>query len=125
MEIRDNCVYSHINPKTNQIYYIGKGTIKRAFNLTDRVPHYKEYLKENKFLYPKIKILEKNLTSDEADIKEQEYIMKFGRIGVEENGTLINQSNGGESGFHGVKSSESRKLKISEGMKKYHSTKYI
>lgn len=93
---------------TGEVFYIGKGKGDRAYKG-----------KRNKFCEDmkathdwSIKILNDNLTEDEAFNLEIEYISKF-----KEGNRLTNQTDGGE-GISGYTMSEEAKRKISEQAKK-------
>tara|TARA_R110002050_G_C8807549_1_gene503363 strand:+ start:205 stop:765 length:561 start_codon:yes stop_codon:yes gene_type:complete len=82
-------VYAHKDPKTLEIYYIGKGTLERAYSTT--------YSRRSKMWFklreengnPIVEILKDNLTSDEALELEKEYIQLYGRL-INGSGSLIN-----------------------------------
>lgn len=92
-------IYEYVDPRTNVPFYVGKGKGNRRFN------HLRETAEntDNRRKYFIIKSLtQKGLTPIiniiEADIEDQNtaydredyYILKYGRIGYEENGTLTN-----------------------------------
>ena len=106
------CVYQHIRPDTNTIFYIGIGKkLSRAKSTFARNKYWKNIVKKcnNNF---NIKILHENITWEEACQKEIEYIKKFGRV---DNGTgiLCNLTDGGE-GTLNLKHSDDTKLAISK-----------
>jgi hypothetical protein len=91
-------VYHIINPITNRIFYVGKGTGSRCKqHLTDkkeyafnkRLNGYIRNLIQNKTLPLVIKIAE-NLTEEAAYNLEENEIKKYGRVGFEEGGILLN-----------------------------------
>jgi len=85
-------IYIHINPVKNEIFYIGKGYGKRAYDRNCRNNHW--YNTVNKYDYDVI-IINENLTEIDAYELEKKYIKTFGRrdLGL---GTLVNLSDGGE-----------------------------
>lgn len=86
-------VYFHINPLKNEIFYVGKGKGKRAFEKGSRRGDYwNRVVKKYGYI---IDIVEDNLTEQEAFEREMFYIKKIGRkdLGL---GTLINMTDGGE-----------------------------
>jgi predicted GIY-YIG superfamily endonuclease len=113
--INIHCLYFHLNPQTNNVFYIGIGTLKRAYNFKDRNNHYKGYIK--KYGTPIVKIVQENLTLEEASKLEKQLILEYGRIGYEENGILVNKSLGGEYTHYGVKHSLETRIKISKHTK--------
>lgn len=92
----DVCVYLHINPETQEIFYVGLGVKDRPYNRNQygRSDEWFEYAKSICFNHTVI-ILYKNLTYTEAGIIEKQLIKKIGRKdkGL---GTLLNKSDGGE-----------------------------
>lgn len=85
-------VYVWIRLDTNQVFYVGKGSNNR----------YKDMLMRNKYFYNvvnkvgkdniEIKIIENNLTEDEAFEKEKYYIQYY----KEQGNKLTNMTSGGE-----------------------------
>lgn len=76
-------VYQHVDPKTGEILYIGKGSYERAWLCrgNNRNPEYTKYLNEfldNGYtLSDIVTILHKGLTNDEAENLESEIIQKI------------------------------------------------
>ena len=104
-------LYYHKNPLTKELFYIGIGTNKRAWDfISGRNSHYKNYIKKHG--EPIVDIIKENLTKEEACSLEMEYIAKYGRKGIESNGILLNKSIGGEIIALGNKFTEEQKLKI-------------
>ena len=98
-------IYAYIDPRTNQPFYIGKGTRDRKFT------HLKEHdgktdnrdklevIKElsSLSLVPIIVELESNIESEAvAYNREDFYILTYGRKGFEPNGILTNKTIGGK-----------------------------
>jgi hypothetical protein len=107
-------VYSHKNPSTNQIFYIGLGEDKRAWS-KKRNKFWRDYVKKHGD--PIIEIIKNNLTVDEACSLEKELIKKYGRRGYDNGGILVNRSLGGDLKAYGSKKSEESKKLISEKLK--------
>lgn len=61
-EDRRFCVYEHIRKDTGTCFYVGKGTLKRAYNKSRNKHH--DYV-VNKYGMT-VKIIADNLTQDEA-----------------------------------------------------------
>lgn len=112
-------VYSHITKDTNQIFYVGKGTGRRARGKR-RNPYWKNVANKHGW---KVLILKHNLDEKDALEVEKYYIKHIGRRNIG-TGTLVNMTDGGEGtsglapankGNVGVfKHSEETKRKISE-----------
>jgi hypothetical protein len=95
-------LYFHLNPITKVVFYVGIGSGKYRPNNSDgRNPIWKRYVE--KYGKPIIEIIHKNLTKEEACRLEVEYIKHYGRKNVDPKGTLVNISEGGESGSKGYK----------------------
>ena len=118
-------IYSHINPLKNEIFYIGMGRNKRAYQISGRskfwTNYYKKYGRE-------VDMIDINLSLEEAREKEIFWIKKIGRKD-KNNGTLVNMSDGGEDIWnrgksgegitrYGMKNSEYQKNIVSNYMKK-------
>jgi len=98
-------IYFHRNPITKEIFYIGLGLDRRAWDKgRGRNKHWINYVKKHG--NPIVEIVHNDLTLEQAANKEQYYIKLYGRVGYEENGILVNKSEGGESGSRGIKWSE-------------------
>lgn len=98
-------IYAYIDPRTNQPFYVGKGTRGRKFT------HLKEHdgktdnrdklkvIKELSALslVPTIVELESNIENESiAYNREDFYILTYGRKGFEPNGILTNKTIGGK-----------------------------
>jgi len=104
-------LYCHKNPITEELFYVGIGTNKRAWDfVSGRNSHYKNYIKKHG--KPIVDILKENLTKEEACVLEIEFISKYGRKGIEPDGILLNKSIGGEIIALGNKFTEEQKQKI-------------
>jgi hypothetical protein len=104
-------LYHHKNSLTKELFYVGIGTNKRAWDfLSGRNSHYKNYIKKHG--EPIVDIIKENLTKEEACSLEIEFIAKYGRKGIEPNGILLNKSIGGEITALGNKFTEEQKQKI-------------
>lgn len=112
--------YAHINPTTNKIFYIGKGTKFRHLATARRNPHWQNIVNKHGF---KAEILANWKTSEEALSHEKLLISSFNDMGY----VLANKTSGGEDchlseetrkkiGFAqiGKKRSEESKKKMSE-----------
>lgn len=110
-------LYFHLNPLTNQVFYIGIGTNKRAWEFNARNKHWLNYV--NKYGSPIVNIIESNLTKEEACVLEQQYIKKYGRLNIDKEGILLNKSEGGQGGTYGYKWNRTaeQKEKISNSLK--------
>ena len=105
-------VYCYIDPTTNQPFYVGKGTQKRAYahmyhprdtsknkNKT-RFKNKLEKMKEEG-IEPKIIFIAQNIQDEKIayDIEEN-FIKQYGRKGYEENGILLNVCEGARPPSH-------------------------
>lgn len=131
MMIDEFYVYHLIHPVTNIVFYVGKGKGKRCYQ------HLKDTLEttRNKRLWghinnirkmglePIVFKLQENLTETYAYDLEELEIKKYGRIGFDEGGILMNITDGGNkpptlygelNGFYGRKHTEETKEKISQ-----------
>lgn len=86
-------VYKHINKKTNEVFYIGKGSGKRAYDKINRNKNWIEYTKNNEYY---VTIFKDSLTEDEAYDMEIDEIKK---IGLDK---LTNISSGGRYTFYTI-----------------------
>jgi hypothetical protein len=114
-------VYSHHNPEDMSIFYIGVGYNDRCYKFKcGRNKHYLNYIKKHG--KPIVKFIHTCLAREEACIIESELILKYGRIGYEPHGILVNKSIGGEKSNYGVKQSLETRDKKSKSMvgKKFH-----
>ena len=106
------CVYFHINPIKQEIFYVGIGHPVRPYLKNGRSKWWHNTV--NKYGY-EIVVIHKNLTWRGASELEVAYIKQIGRqdLGT---GTLINLTEGGE-GKSGYKCSDETKKKMSESAK--------
>lgn len=129
MDINNICVYCHITKDTNEIFYIGIGSKKRAYVTYQRNIFWKNIVNKHDY---KIEILHENLDWNLACEIETHLIKFYGRrdLGL---GSLVNLTDGGEGTIGiirkeitkeirkklsdskiGFKHSEATKLKISK-----------
>ena len=90
--LNNKCIYFHINPLKNHIFYVGIGDENRPYDKRNRNRHW--HFVVNKYGYI-IDVVEKNLTWEEACKKERFYINKIGRKDLKK-GNLVNVTDGGE-----------------------------
>ena len=110
-------IYAHINPLKNEIFYIGKGHGKRAFNKNSRSKFWKDTVKKYGYI---VDILEEGLTEEEAFEREIFYIQKIGRrdLGT---GPLVNLTGGGDGIIGRIISEETKKLMSKKATGRTHS----
>ncbi len=109
-------VYIHIRPDINEPFYVGKGVPGREIRLCGRNQHWKNVVNKNKGNFVP-KILYKELTEDEALIKEREVELELKSKGY----TLTNIIECGvKAGTNGMKHSEKTKKKQSKFWKQYY-----
>jgi len=94
---KNKVLYLHLRKKDNEVFYVGIGNEDRAyaFNKSSRSNSWNKYVKKNGT--PKVVIVKRNLTKEDASNIEKEYIKKIGRIN-KGTGTLVNSTSGGETG---------------------------
>jgi hypothetical protein len=113
-------IYHYIDPRDNLPFYIGKGTANRCFdhltetaeNTLNRHKFYRIQFLIQHNMPPIIKkVIDNIINEDDAYKLETEEILKYGRIGFEENGILTNicLDNKPPSWKNRVKSEEHRK----------------
>jgi hypothetical protein len=108
-------VYRHVRLDTNKVFYVGIGSncdYKRAKEKKGRNIYWKRIVNKTDY---KIDIIFDELTSEEAKLKEVEFISIYGRRNLKL-GTLVNLTDGGDGGCGTIVSIETRK-KISEKSK--------
>lgn len=96
-------VYVYKDPITSIIKYVGKGKGDRLnHHWKIRTFHYNEMFKnylislDQEGLLPTIEIVKDSLTNADAYIYEFRLIRKYGRVGLDKNGVLLNRSAGFE-----------------------------
>jgi hypothetical protein len=105
-------VYTHLNPLTKEIFYVGIGKGNRAWNQwAGRNKFWDNYV--NKYGF-KVEIVAENLTRNQAGKIEIELIAHLGRRQIDEGGTLVNRSSGGDGGSGGYTHTEEWKRQHSE-----------
>ena len=108
-------VYTHLNPQSKEIFYVGIGKGNRAWNQwAGRNKFWENYV--NKYGF-EVEIVSENLTRNQAGKIEIELIVHLGRRQMDEGGTLVNRSLGGDGGSIGYTHTEEYKQKLSEDRK--------
>lgn len=100
----EKCVYLHRDKR--DVFYVGMGTIKRAFSRSSRNKDWHSRVDSNNGKYDVI-VFESGITLEEACQLEKELIAA---IGLD---SLTNRSTGGEHASEGMRHSEESKRKIS------------
>lgn len=98
-------VYIHKDPRTNEVFYVGKGKAKRAWNFNKRNPFHINKINKIKSLGLEImvELIETDKTEDQAFDLEKLWIAAYKHSGM----ILCNQTDGGD-GLR-TPSSETRK----------------
>ena len=126
-------VYHIINPTTNRLFYVGKGTghrckqhltDKKEYAFNKRLNGYIRNLIEDNNA-PIITKIAEDLTEHEAYELEESEIKKYGRRGIDENGILLNilesgrppSVKGKDHPWYGRKHTDETKSKISKTLK--------
>lgn len=125
-------VYTLKCAKTSQVRYVGEGGETRPFDHVRKVrkglqtsnPRLSMWIRKllEQELEPLIEVVNTGLSKAEALEKEHALIMKYGRVGFEKNGTLLNISErgreydrtGSNNPFFGRKHTEETLTKMSE-----------
>jgi len=127
-------IYEYVDPRTNLPFYIGKGTGSRKFHhlkeTLETTDNRKKYFKIQKIKAlgkePIINIVIDNIQDENLAYKiEDDYILKYGREGFEENGILTNiclnnrppLGIGEKNGMFNKKHTDDAKKKISDANK--------
>jgi hypothetical protein len=107
-------VYTHLNPTTKDVFYVGIGKKNRAFNQwAGRNKFWENYVNKHGF---EVEIIQDNLTRKQAEKIEMELISHLGRRQIDEGGVLVNRSIGGD-GNKGYTHTQEFKLKMSKDRK--------
>lgn len=119
MEKNNNIVYRHRRLDTNEIFYVGIGSIKRSKEKHNRNKYWSNIINKSEY---NIEVVAENLDWDTACELEILLIQEYGRkdLGT---GCLVNMTNGGEGSKGRFRiCSEETKLKIGKANKgKKHS----
>jgi len=108
-------VYRHIRLDTNEVFYVGIGTKRRAYNKNCRSVYWKRITNKVNF---KTEILVTNLSWEEACELECLLIESYGRRDLK-TGQLINMTNGGEGTLGRIISNKHKEIlkKVNTGKK--------
>lgn len=106
-------VYEHIRKDSNSVFYVGKGSYKRARAKNCRNRYWHHIVNKHGF---EVRFVAKDLTEELAFLVEEERIDQLKRLGV----NLCNMTNGGE-GSSGLVMPQSAK----DAMSKRHKGKTI
>tara|TARA_R110000868_G_C10592002_1_gene739676 strand:- start:69 stop:668 length:600 start_codon:yes stop_codon:yes gene_type:complete len=115
-------VYRHIRLDKNEPFYIGIGSdtnYQRAYSKSSRNVLWKKVVNVTDY---QVEIIMDNLTKDIAKQKEIEFILLYGKK-INKTGTLVNITDGGESGS-GFKHTQEAKKRIGEASKLKDYSKY-
>jgi hypothetical protein len=120
-------IYFHYKANTDEVFYVGMGTGRRAWRKINRTKHWHRVV--NKYGVD-VRIIHDNLSVTEAEILEVKYISEFKRI--KDGGTLVNVKHGGNcfvpnevfgvavgNRRRGQKLTDTWKAKIKENASKY------
>ena len=111
MVVNNWYVYKHIRLDKNEPFYIGIGNktnFKRAyeFNRSKRNEIWWKIYAKSEIV---VEIVYENLSREEASLKEQELITKYGRKDLNK-GSLCNLTDGGDGIWNCIRSDETKKL---------------
>lgn len=114
---RKYCVYRHIRLDKNEIFYIGIGDKKRPTRTSGRNNLWNKIVAKTEW---KCEIILDKLTRKEAEKKEREFILLYGRINLK-TGTLANLTDGGEGMQNYIMSEETKKVLSEKAKGRKHS----
>lgn len=117
MKVKNKVVYLHIRKDINEIFYVGIGNPKRPFSKRNRNKYWHNIV--NKTDYD-VQIIHRNLDWKTACSIEIELIKKYGRKDLSE-GSLVNNTNGGDGTNGAVLSYETRRRMSRSRIGKTHS----
>jgi hypothetical protein len=104
------CIYEHIRPDTNKVFYVGKGSGRRAQSKHRRNQHWNNIVaKAGGF---SVNILVDNVDEEFAFLAEMERIDQLNRL----NYKLANKTEGGE-GPSGMRHTDEAKRKIADAQR--------
>lgn len=108
MQVFDTYLYRHIRNDKNEVFYVGIGKARnynRATSKACRNKHWKNIVACTDYT---VEIIMDNLTQEEAEKKEKEFISIYGRID-QNTGTLVNLTNGGYGYCYKAKDKKNQK----------------
>ena len=94
---KDYCVYFHVNPVKQEVFYVGAGNKKRPFSKYGRSEFWHKVVKKYNY---EIIIIHENLSWEEVCVLEIKYIKQIGQRS-KNTGPLVNLTAGGD-GFIGL-----------------------
>lgn len=106
-------VYIHLSKDTNEPFYVGIGSRKRAYYFRDRSLYWNNFAKKHGVV---VSIYKDGCTWEEACEIERELIAKYGRRLYDDGGILVNIAKGGE-GSPGVIPNSDTRSKMSAAAK--------
>jgi hypothetical protein len=110
--MKQHYVYTHLNPTSKDVFYVGIGKGNRAWNKgAGRNKFWGNYVNKHGF---EVEIIAEGLTRKQAGKIEIELIAHLGRRQIDEGGVLVNRSTGGDGGSGGYTHTEEWKRKHSE-----------
>jgi len=104
------CVYEHIRPDTNAIFYVGKGSHVRAHSKHRRNKHWNSVVAKAGGY--SVKMIANNIEEELSFLVEMERIDQLKRIGLK----LTNKTDGGE-GPSGMQHTDEAKRKIADAQR--------
>lgn len=107
--IFNKVLYAHFRKDSDEIFYVGIGSSKRPFVKSGRSKYWQNIVNKHGYY---VKILQENLSQEEACILEEKMIALYGRkdLGL---GPLVNTTDGGE-GIKSLTHSKEAKRKMSK-----------
>ena len=109
--MREYYVYTHLNPITKDVFYVGLGKGNRAYNKwSGRNKFWDNYVNKHGF---EVELIAEGLTRAQAVKIEIQLIAELGRRQIYEGGISVNRSTGGDGGSVGYTHTEEFKQKLS------------
>ena len=117
------CIYFHFTLDTSNLFYVGYGVKKRPIDNNSRSKNWYKIVDNHGGYFIEIFENRFDISLEEALDWEVYFIKKYGRIGIDPYGILINKSVGGKYGAEGSTHVQSPLLK--EKLKKIHTGKIV
>ena len=109
--MKEYYVYTHLNPKTKDVFYVGIGKGNRAYNKwAGRNKFWDNYVNKHGF---EVELIAEGVTRAQAGKIEIKLVAELGRRQIDEGGILVNRSTGGDGGSIGYTHTEAFKQKLS------------
>lgn len=95
-DLKRVCVYAHYYDNEQEPFYIGQGSVQRAYVFTPSLRNKSWNTKVNDISKIHVKILNIDITIEESIELEKKYIKQYGRLD-NNTGCLVNENDGGKN----------------------------